>query len=293
MRKKVLVLGSTGMLGHMVLKVLSEDEKLDVLGTHIDNPQDPFYFRIEQGINKLERMFEHTGEIHYTINCIGITANKIRLEHPNSVINAIRVNSIFPYELAELAQQQNMRVIHMSTDGVFGNIHEHCFEDTPTDCLDTYGKTKNLGEVFCDNVINIRCSILGPSPYLQEGLYEWFMSQSEGSEVPGFTNHHWNGVTTLQFGMLCRSIIKNEWFDKLKNISSVFHFVPNKAVTKYELLSLLRHALNKNVTISPVEGREEVKRLLSSRYDILDMLCGHNTPMKDAVQQLIDFHNKS
>jgi len=50
---KVLVLGSTGMLGHRVMKVLSEKMLFAVCGTHISEPEDTYYFAVEEGTKNL------------------------------------------------------------------------------------------------------------------------------------------------------------------------------------------------------------------------------------------------
>ena len=96
MKTKILVLGSTGMLGHMVLKVLSREKKFAVSGTCISNPADLFYFDVEEGLEKLVLIFSENQGYDYFINCIGITADKIDSSCSRSIIKAIRVNALFP-----------------------------------------------------------------------------------------------------------------------------------------------------------------------------------------------------
>jgi nucleoside-diphosphate-sugar epimerase len=70
MRKKILVLGGTGMLGHMVLKVLSKADDMEVRGTHLMNPADALYFDVLSGLQKLDEIFELQNGLDYFINCI-------------------------------------------------------------------------------------------------------------------------------------------------------------------------------------------------------------------------------
>src|SRR3989338_6592431 len=160
-KMKVLVLGHTGTLGHMVQGTLSKDPTIDVHTMLFDAADlEPL------------RFFEND-TFDYCINCIGITARHIDEGDSVSVQRAITVNSLFPHRLARYAQEHGVKVVHMSTDGVFSGMGGPYREGSPQDCGDVYGKTKSLGEVRADNVITIRCSIIGPSPK-KEGLLEWF-----------------------------------------------------------------------------------------------------------------------
>ena len=106
-KMKVLVLGHTGMLGHMVQGTLSKDPTIDVHTMLFDAADlEPL------------RFFEND-TFDYCINCIGITARHIDEGDSVSVQRAITVNSLFPHRLARYAQEHGVKVVHMSTDGVF------------------------------------------------------------------------------------------------------------------------------------------------------------------------------
>jgi dTDP-4-dehydrorhamnose reductase len=290
MKIKVLILGKTGMLGHVVYNILAGRPELDISGTHLLDQADFLYFNVEHGMQKLRFIHEQAGGFHYIINCIGITADKIDSRDSKSRLRAIKINAAFPHELALFAGDNKIRVIHMSTDGVFSGQVKIYDEDTPSDCTDFYGRTKSLGEPFNDQVINIRCSIIGPSPYEKGGLYEWFLKQPDGATISGFTNHIWSGISTLQFAELCQVIINGNHFDALRAISSVFHFAPNLAVSKYELLKLFQSSLGKRINIIPAKHPGGmVKRLLQSRFDEFINLYPHCTPMEDIVNKMNTF----
>jgi len=94
-------------------------------------------------------------------------------------------------------------------------------------------------------------------------------------------------VTTLQFAQLCREIIKNGNFDDLRSKSFVYHFCPNKTVSKFELLQMFKAVLNKNIDIAPKENREvSVKRILTTKYDGLKNLLGEGLNIRDALNEL-------
>lgn len=284
---KVLVLGGEGMLGQMVYRLLSRTGHLTVRRTCLGHKSGPFYFNVEDGLNKLYQIVERYGPFDYLINCIGILSSEIEECNPESLRRAILVNSLFPQDLAMLAQENGVRVIHISTDGVFARNAGVCLEDSLCDCEDTYGKTKSLGEVVANWFLNLRCSIIGPSPLEKKGLLEWFRSQQLGAEVHGYTDHMWNGVTTLQFAKLCNGLISQELFDKVRSEAPVHHFCPNQAVSKYELLQFFRITFRPDVTVKPATSQAmPVSRILDTRYHSLKDLFGYGRPMQYAIEEL-------
>lgn len=277
------------MLGHMVLDVLSDEPSLTVEGTHRLNPFDPLYLDAEAGSARLEETFRSRGEYQFVINCIGVTKNDIDEKDSSSVRRAIQINAYFPHYLADVARRNEANVIQISTDGVFEGTAERYFEDSPQDCTDVYGKTKSLGEVLNPSFLNIRCSIIGPDPNENKGLLEWFLSRPKYSEVRGYTNHFWNGVTTIQFAELCKKIIINSVFSDIVKESRVHHFCPNQPVSKYELLDIFKKAFKRDVQIVPSQGPgKRISRILDTSYTSLKRLFGDQISMVTAVEQLSD-----
>lgn len=285
---RVLVLGSTGMLGHLVLKWLKDDTSLAVDGTHRSTPIDALWFDASMGVRGLSTLGEQRGRYAYIINCIGMTKAKINEEDSRSIRQAIAVNALFPHDLAAWAAERDTRVIHISTDGVFAGIAEAYLEDAPHDCTDVYGKTKSLGDVRTPDCLTLRCSIIGPDPSGKSGLLEWFKGQPEGKTLVGYTHHLWNGVTTLQFAELCRRIITQECFQTIWDESPVHHFCPNLPVSKYDLLQIFRSAFQKDVSITPVgETLMPVRRILATHYHSIKRLFGTGFSMEQAVSDLV------
>jgi dTDP-4-dehydrorhamnose reductase len=275
------------MLGHMVYQVLSQSEGLEVHGTCPNDRRDVFYFDVESGMTSLSTICEWSGGCDYFINCIGMLAAKIKPEEPISVRRGIHLNALFPHELSAFARQRGIRIIHISTDGVFLGDAESYDEAAPHDCMDLYGITKSLGEVTDEIFLNFRCSIVGPSPYERGGLLEWFLGQPEGSTVSGFTDQIWHGVSTYQFAKLCLAIIERDHFDMLRKESPVFHFSPNEPVSKYELISLFRETFNKSVKVKATESYGKTfKRILHTKFKGLEEIYHHGLSAREMVSEL-------
>jgi dTDP-4-dehydrorhamnose reductase len=124
-----------------------------------------------------------------------------------------------------------------------------------------YGKTKSLGEVSAENVLNLRCSIVGPELGRPISLLGWALSSPAAAELTGYTQHRWNGITTLHFAKICAAVIDGA------GVPSRQHVVPADSVTKAELLELMLAAFGRTdvaVRHAPGPGAP-VDRTLTTR----------------------------
>ena len=83
------------------------------------------------------------------------------------------------------------------------------------------------------NFFNIRCSIIGKEIKNYKSLVDWFLSSKKGIILNGFTNHLWNGVTTIYFAKCLKTIISKDI-----QIPNLIHLVPSNTISKYELLKI-------------------------------------------------------
>ena len=262
MTQRVLVLGGTGMLGAMMVRVLKK-EGMEVGATTRANAEEgsgwhhfsPLYI-YESSSRELLRSYD------WLINCIGITKPDIDEVDSVSIKRAVEINSLFPYQLADCLTP-HQRVIQIATDCVFSGRGERSYEETPHDALDVYGKTKSLGEVNLPNIMHLRTSIIGPEFREQKKfLLEWFLGQPQVATVQGFANHGWNGITTLQFAKVCAGIIRKPGLSR----AGVQHLVPASGATKASLLGKIGVAFGRQdiVIESVYNGDEFVNRYLET-----------------------------
>jgi dTDP-4-dehydrorhamnose reductase len=287
MPTRVLVLGCTGMLGHMVLRTLQATVGLDVQGSHRASEAGGLHFDAGSGSPSIRELLQHSGGFDYLINCIAVTNALIDERDADSTRQARAINGRFPHQLAAATAELGGKVIHVSTDGVFPIDAGACFEDTDNNPHDFYAETKVAGELFEPHTITLRTSIVGPDPVAHRGLLEWLLSQPDGSEVSGYSDFLWSGVTTLQFAELCRDLILSNAFPAVRAESALHHYCPNPPVSKYELLLLFAEAFGKSVTVRPVEGPPpRGTRTLGTRYNLLKQFYGERVGLDVAVGRL-------
>ena len=246
--KTVLILGASGMLGHMLVRVFSPHHR--VIGTTSSQykAKSPLAKLLDRDswiggidVRSLNRVDELVREIqpNVVINCVGLIKQKME---SSNITDAIIINSLFPHHLASLCESQKCRLIHFSTDCVFdGAPGIKKVSDTPN-ATDLYGTTKRLGEVDYGDSITIRSSIVGAQIVGNESLFQWAISQ-KGKSIKGFTGALYSGLTTMTMSKVILEIVDN--FPQLSGIQQI----ASEAITKHDLLRKLNAALGLNLDI--------------------------------------------
>jgi len=263
---RVLVLGGQGMLGHVVVDRLRDSGMADVVWTTRGAGEGALRFNVLDGPARLRQVIEQAGPPRWIVNCIAVLQSQIDERNPDSVRLAERINTEFPLHLATIAAEVGASILHISTDAVFPPGAGRCAERTPPGPANVYARTKLHGEIVADNVLNLRCSIVGPDPWHRRGLIEWLRSRPAGSRVPGFTNQQWVGATTYQVAELCRVLITEGFFEEAVREGPVHHFCPCEPVSKYELLRQAVMALHADVEVLPTVSEQQVTRQLDTNY---------------------------
>lgn len=232
---KILVLGSEGMLGHVV-KLYFLEQGHDVKGTSRSGNKD-YTFDATKNITDIEKFIDDF-KPEVIINCIGIL-NKVAEDNKSL---AVTINSYLPHYLDEICRNRGIKFIHVSTDCVFDGKQGDYTEDSFRTATDFYGRSKALGEINNDANLTLRTSIVGPDKNQNGiGLFQWFMNQE--NETNGFDKVIWTGVTTLELAKCMEKSIAN-------NITGLRHAVNNQKIDKYSLLQLFKKYFNKDIIIN-------------------------------------------
>jgi dTDP-4-dehydrorhamnose reductase len=273
--QRVAVLGASGMLGSIVLDALERESSLSLVATVrdlkiVDSTKTPMprveLRRFDAEAASEEEIAEVIQGARWVINCIGVIKPYIKDDNEAQICRAIAVNSAFPHRLSAVAGRCGATVLQIATDCVYSGAAGLYKEDALHDALDVYGKTKSLGEPFLDSVKNIRCSIIGPEPSVYCSLLEWFRRQPEGAALKGFTNHLWNGVTTLHFGRVCKGIIEQEL-----ELPRLVHLVPGDIISKAAMLHCFADALGRSdISIGDVAAATAIDRTLATLHPELN-----------------------
>jgi dTDP-4-dehydrorhamnose reductase len=244
---KVLVLGATGMLGNAMMRVLSEAESLEVVGTVRSGAAGRFFSediaaRLVPGVDvvneeSLISVLRQT-KPDVVINCIGLIKQLAQAEDP---LEAISINSLLPHRLQRLCDLTGARLVHFSTDCIFSGAKGGYTEDAPADAADLYGKSKFLGEVGGPNAITLRTSIIGHELQGAHSLIEWFLSQ-EG-QCKGYRQAIFSGLPTVVMAGIVRDLVIPN-----PELSGLYH-VAAQPISKYALLRIVAEVYGKAIDV--------------------------------------------
>ena len=246
---KILVLGKTGMLGHVVYTFFKE-KGYDVIGTSSKE------YNAFDNMEELENIVKEE-KPDAVVNCIGIL-NKVAEDNK---LLAVKLNSLLPHYIDSLSRKYNFKFVHVSTDCVFEGTIGKYDESALPDASSFYGRSKALGEVINDKSLTLRTSIIGPDNNPKGiGLFEWFMNQC--NSVGGYTKVIWTGVTTIELARCIEDAIKN-------NVTGLNHVVNNDFIPKYELLELFKKYFGKEIEIDKNDKVVSEKTLIRTKksYD--------------------------
>ena len=247
-----MILGSTGMAGHLITNYLRERGH-EVCGLarrkifpHVDIVLDV--------TNRTElAKIIRGGNFNCVVNCVGILN---RAAEDNKTL-AIRLNSELPHFLAETTADLPAKIIQLGTDCIFSGKRGGYREDDFPDGKTFYDRTKALGELVDEKNITFRNSIIGGDLERDGiGLLNWFLQQT--GAVNGYTKSVWSGVTTLFLAQMIERAA-------IENLHGLYQLTNNTPITKHDLLKLFAKVFRKEIKIFPVEGIAADKTLINTK----------------------------
>jgi len=275
-KTKILILGATGMAGHVAHSYLKDTQQYDIANVVFRTSLDEESIVVDvTNKEKLKQVIENENP-DFILNCIGVLIGGSS-ENP---ANAIYINAYLPHLLSSIAKKINAKLIHISTDCVFSGKQGMYSENNFRDADDVYGRSKALGEIDNGKDLTIRTSIIGPEMKKNgEGLFHWFMKQA--GEINGFTKAFWGGITTLELAKVIHAAIN-------QNISGLINVTNGDKICKYDLLKLIQRVYKKeDVKISPLDGKQVDKSLVSIRDDFDYKVALYEDMIKDQYEYML------
>ncbi len=293
--QRVLLFGSTGMVGNGIYRVLKDRHSLILpvrnlkkaelletyhggLAQHTLIPFDALSI-YQEYINKkgypsaaLSLLINQVGTVDYVVNALGV----IPQAH-HSDAETFFLNSAFPHILSRYF---GSKLIHITTDCVFngkeGAPYSEVSLKTPNDL---YGLSKMLGEPS-ENSLVLRTSVIGRELGTSAGLLEWFLKVGKkGIEVNGFSHHIWNGVTNIHLGSICDTImVQPKMFPK----SGTYHVFSNP-LSKFKILHKFEQKYHTDSTIVE-NGETALNRELTTIHEFNHLLT--IPPLDQMIEEL-------
>jgi len=269
--KRILILGSAGMAGHVVKKHLSDSGKYIIGELARTASASKFTYAIDvTDLTALDLVITDF-KPNVIINCIGVL-NKDAEDNPGK---AILLNSYLPHDLAKKVTAYGAHLIHISTDCVFSGLKGNYLDTDLKDGIGFYAQSKALGEVNYGAHLTIRTSIIGPEIKSDGiGLLHWFL-RNEAKEIKGYIQSYWGGVTTIQLAIAIEHAIEQE-------LSGLIHLTNGVRVSKFDLVNIFKEVFKKDVQIQADDYYKVDKSLaISAKTSLLGEIPSYEKMIRD------------
>ncbi|PWH83889.1 dTDP-4-dehydrorhamnose reductase [Algibacter marinivivus] len=246
MNKRILVTGAAGQLGKTIEELFFKNNlNLDFV----------FVTKAELDItnyNEVKNYFNNNN-FDYCINCAAYT-NVEQAERTPKI--AFNINAYSVKYLAKLCRENNIILIHISTDYVFDGEKDKPYTTTDaTNPINEYGKSKLLGEKYIMDILKkyfiIRTSWLYSKKY-GNNFYKTVLKKAEiATEL---------SITTEQTGCPTDTVSLSNYIINtiLKSTPSfgIYHFCGKKPMTWYDFTKqiLLDNNLSNKINLVKVNN---------------------------------------
>ena len=235
---KILILGSTGVLGKTLQLYLSK-KNIDFLTLSREKSKNRnINLKNFSNFKKLGQIISKIKPTHI-INCIGVT--KFNNTYKNKKLT-ISLNTKMPIYLAKFCKLNKIYLLHISTYCVFSGKKGNYSDNSVKDSKDLYGLSKNKGEVKNKFTSTIRTSFIGPELNTKKSLLSWFLNEKKF--VRGYSKAFFSGLTSLE---LCKII--DNYFIKKNILQNKIINIGSRRISKFILLTKIRMIFKKKIDI--------------------------------------------
>ncbi len=248
---KVLILGYKGMLGQSLTDEFKNNGYEVVLWDKEDIDVGDFEL-LNQKIKEVQP--------NILINATAVNAVDKIEEDPNVFELAWKINGEAIGELAKICKEQNILLVHYSSDYVFyGDKKEGYDENSETNPVDKYGQTKARGEKLLqekgDKYYLIRLSKLFGKPAISEGAKKsfvdtmiWLANEGGKTHLDLVDEEISSPTYAPDLAIFTRNLLEeNKPF-------GIYHGANSGVCSWYELGKATFELKNIKIDISPVSG---------------------------------------
>ena len=248
---RTLVTGANGQLGKSIKNLVIQQQISD---SFVFTTRDQLNLSDLQG---LKSYFEtHTFDL--IVNCAAYTkVDKAEIdENQANLINHLAVKKI-----AEIAQSNNIKLIHISTDFVFDGFKSQPYlESDVADPLNIYGKTKLAGEnavisIMQFNAIIIRTSWVY-SEYGNNFVDTILKLVKNGNELNVVSDQIGTPTYASDLGLAILTILRSEKFNGNEQESQIYHYSNKGFCNWHDFAKEIINILGSNCILNSIKTED-------------------------------------
>ncbi|MBT4290528.1 MAG: SDR family oxidoreductase [Deltaproteobacteria bacterium] len=238
---RILVTGSSGMLGKDIVEILSNNN-CSVYGfSRTVNSRFNCDHQVTGDLTNLKFLSSSLDYINpdVIVHCAAIV-NVDECETNKRVAEMLHCDVT---KILSRYKSGSTRFIYISTDSVFDGQKGNYTEEEIANPINYYAKTKRDGEIIVlennSNAVVIRTNIYGFHLERGKSLVEWAIDNfQQGKSMDGLTDMYFNPVYTKQLSEIIRDIIPLNYFKGILNVAS------KEYCSKYEFLLHIAQKFN-------------------------------------------------
>jgi len=237
--RTILITGGSGLLAINWACVARSSGWKVILGTHrrqvalrgaIARPielDDPEFLR--------HRLAEIAPDL--VVHTVGLTSVDDCEKNPAL---ARRVNAEFARNVAEAAAQENIRLVHISTDHLFAGTRSVCSESDQPEPLNEYARSKLLAEEWVQQAhpeaLILRTNFFGWGHAYRHSFSDWILSDLRaGRSTTLFDDVYFTPILADSLAIAAHRLLE-------KSASGIFNLVGDERFSKYQFGILLAKA---------------------------------------------------
>ena len=248
---RVLVTGKNGQLGKSIHKLNTNTEQTDDL---------VFVGREELDLSNEDNITNYFegNAFDIIINCAAHTAVD-KAEEEQDLAN--QVNHLAVKQLAQIAKNQQAKLIHISTDYVFdGESDKPYIETDETNPINVYGRTKLAGEKAIQEFMPTNAIIIRTSwVYSEHGnnfVKTMLRLGGERDELNVVSDQMGSPTYATDLAEVILEIIQNKSFKEAGQETQVYHYSNEGRVSWYRFSKEIFKLSNIKCKISPIKTNQ-------------------------------------
>ncbi|MDO8505593.1 MAG: SDR family oxidoreductase [bacterium] len=210
-KKRLLITGVSGLLGNNLARYFRD--AYEVFGTYLEHPviiEDVTTSRCDVAIQSDVQNIIEKYRPQVVIHCVALT-NLDRCEEDTALCD--RLNHLSAKNTVE-ALDTNVKLVYISTDGVYDGIKGDFTESDPIAPQNYYGRSKYSGELEAlraKGALILRTNFFGWNVQDKDSLGEWIIkSLAAGKIIDGFVDAIFSSLYTLDFAGVIDLALKRD-----------------------------------------------------------------------------------
>jgi dTDP-4-dehydrorhamnose reductase len=291
---RILVIGKNGQLGKSIHKVVNSEVKTN---NNLISHNFVFVGREELDLNSesnISHYFDSSDKFDIIINCAAYTAVD-KAEEEQDLAN--QVNHLAVKQLAQIAKNQQAKLIHISTDYVFDGESDNPYTETDeTNPINVYGKTKLAGERALQETMQTNAIIIRTSWVYSEFGNNFAKTMlrlgKERDELTVVSDQIGSPTYATDLAEAILKILNNEDFKKENQPTQVYHYSNEGEVSWYkfakEVFELARVDCKVNSIITE-QYPTPARRPMNTLMDKNKIIKGFNIEINSWKGALLSF----